>query len=225
MFHICIIIFINSANFLPNESVRFLPDDVDDVRFSSFPSFLFISFGIVLLVLNAVMMRGGWAVTANNFCRICRAILICPMTIPCMCSLLQYWTEWCHFTQVLGINIICATLRIWQSNLTSWAWPSKWFSLLYIVCFHCGPSSCRAAFRGVLEELESVSRSIVLRGDIADHDRVKSRLKTAGPELVPGFQFRNQSLKSKGSSFLEAAVHKKKKKNLVFISLVLIERR
>lgn len=82
--------------------------------------------------------------------------------------------------------------------------------------FSLGPSSCRAAFRGVLEELESVSRSIVLRGDIADHDRVKSRLKTAGPELVPGFQFRNQSLKSKGSSFLEAAVHKKKKKKSCF---------
>lgn len=161
-----------------------------------FPSFLFISFGIVLLMLNVAMIRWDWVVTANNFCRICRAILIRPMTIPSMCSVLQYWTEWCHFTQVLGMNIICVPLRIWQRNLTSWAWPSKWFSILYIVSFHCGPSSCRAAFRGVLEELESVSRSIVLRGDTADHGRVKSRLKTARPQLVPGFQFRNHSSQS-----------------------------
>lgn len=58
MFHICIIIFLNSANLLPNESVSFLPDDVDDVRRSAFVSFLFGSFAIVLPVLNVVMIRG-----------------------------------------------------------------------------------------------------------------------------------------------------------------------
>lgn len=58
MFHICIIIFINSANLLPNESVRFLLEDVDDVKFSAFVSFLFESFGIVLLVLNVAVIRG-----------------------------------------------------------------------------------------------------------------------------------------------------------------------
>lgn len=58
MFHVCIIIFINSANSLPNESARFLLGDADDVKFSAFVSFLFESFGMVLLVLNAVMIRG-----------------------------------------------------------------------------------------------------------------------------------------------------------------------
>lgn len=58
MFHICIISFINSANLLPNESVRFVLDDVDDVRFSAFVSFLFVSFGILLLLLNIVVIRG-----------------------------------------------------------------------------------------------------------------------------------------------------------------------
>jgi len=52
------IIFLNSANLLPNESVRLLPDDVDDVRCSAFISSLFESFAIVLPVLNAVMIRG-----------------------------------------------------------------------------------------------------------------------------------------------------------------------
>lgn len=58
MFHICIITFINSANFLPNESVKFVQDDGDDVRFSALVSFLLESFGIVLLVFNVVMIRG-----------------------------------------------------------------------------------------------------------------------------------------------------------------------
>lgn len=57
MFHIYIMISTNSANFLPNESVRFLLDDVD-VRFSAFVSFLSESFGIVLLVLNVAVIRG-----------------------------------------------------------------------------------------------------------------------------------------------------------------------
>ena len=58
MFHICITFFLNSDNLLPNESVRFLPDDVADVRCSAFVSFLFESFAIVLPVLNVVMIRG-----------------------------------------------------------------------------------------------------------------------------------------------------------------------
>lgn len=74
----------------------------------------------------------------------------------------------------------------------------------------------------MFEKLDSI---IVLRGDTADQCRVESRFETAEPQLVPGFQFRNHhlsmSLKSKGSSFLEAAAHKI---HLDFISLVWIER-
>lgn len=57
MFNICIIIFLNGVNLLHNESVRFLPGDVGDVRCSAFVSFLFESFVIVLPVLNVLMIR------------------------------------------------------------------------------------------------------------------------------------------------------------------------